>query len=219
MAAYFKYMGDNDDADPVYLFDPKFVKHSGDREGILSDYRILPYFAEDFFSLLSKKERPFFQWLVFGPERSGSCFHTDPYGTSAWNALVSGTKRWMMFPPGWTPPGVSRRGSDYDAPVPVKWFLDHYHDGLPGAVECMQHAGEVIWVPSRWWHQVLNVTETIAVTQNLCNSSNWHTVWPEVLEDRPMAEELREKLFPLKPSLFPSGTTLESSKRHKHASE
>jgi hypothetical protein len=57
------------------------------------------------------------------------------------------------------------------------------------------------------------------VTQNLCNSSNWHTVWPEVLEDRPMAEELREKLFPLKPSLFPLGTTLESSKRHKHASE
>ncbi len=217
--AYFRYMSNNDDSDPVYLFDPKFVKHSGDKEGILTDYRILPYFAEDFFSLLSKKERPFYRWLVFGPERSGSCFHTDPYNTSAWNALVSGSKRWIMYPPGWTPPGVSRRGSDYDSPVPVKWFLDCYEENLPGAVECTQNAGEVIWVPSRWWHQVLNVTETIAVTQNLCNSSNWHNVWPEVLEDRPMAEELREKLFPVRPSLFPAGTTVDSIKRQKHSAD
>ena len=59
MRAYFKYMGDNDDSDPIYLFDPKFAKHSGDAEAILADYAILPYFAEDFFSLLSKKREAF----------------------------------------------------------------------------------------------------------------------------------------------------------------
>ncbi len=92
-------------------------------------------------------------------------------------------------------------------------------EGAPGAIECTQNAGEIIWVPSRWWHQVLNVTETIAVTQNLCNSSNWNWVWPEVLDDRPMAEELREKLFPLRPELFPVGTVVESTKKQKKDKE
>jgi hypothetical protein len=63
-------MENSNDDDPIYLFDPKFVKHAGE-ENIREDYRVLDYFAEDFFSMLSKKERPFYQWLVFGPGRSG----------------------------------------------------------------------------------------------------------------------------------------------------
>lgn len=201
---YFLYFQTTKDADPIYLFDPKFVRHCGEDDDITRDYQILPYFQEDFFSLLSAEERPFYRWLVFGPRRSGSCFHTDPYFTSAWNALVSGEKRWILYPPSWTPPGVTHRGGDrYDAPVPMKWMLEHYVAGAPGAVECTQRAGEIMWVPSRWWHMVLNTTDTVAVTQNLCNTSNWGWVWPEVLEDRPMAEELKQKLAPQRPELFP----------------
>lgn len=41
-----------------------------------------------------------------GPERSGSSFHKDPNSTSAWNGVVTGAKKWILYPPHITPPGV-----------------------------------------------------------------------------------------------------------------
>jgi hypothetical protein len=39
------------------------------------------------------------KWLLLGPARSGSCVHVDPLKTSAWNALLKGTKHWVLFSP------------------------------------------------------------------------------------------------------------------------
>jgi hypothetical protein len=73
--------------------------------------------------------RPDHRWLIIGPKKSGSVFHKDPNKTSAWNACIRGKKKWILFPPHITPPGVfpSEDGSAVETPVSVmEWFLNFY---------------------------------------------------------------------------------------------
>ena len=65
------------------------------------------YFDEDLFSVLGDAGRPDHRWLIMGPPRSGSTFHKDPNATSAWNAVVTGSKKWILYPPNVLPPGAA----------------------------------------------------------------------------------------------------------------
>ena len=78
--------------------DVSFDSHFGERAPeMLRNYQIPPYFAEDLFRLGGDR-RPPHRWIVFGPYRSGSGIHIDPLGTSAWNMLLHGHKRWVRHP-------------------------------------------------------------------------------------------------------------------------
>ena len=98
MNHFLSYMLENNDDSPLYVFDSNFDE---DKEAnrILTDYRVPSYFSEDLFGLVSESWRPPYRWWLIGPERSGTCVHIDPLGTSAWNTLISGQKRWVLFPP------------------------------------------------------------------------------------------------------------------------
>jgi hypothetical protein len=52
--------------------------------------------SDDLFSVLGDA-RPDYKWLLLGPRGSGAAFHQDPNGTSAWNAVISGRKKWCAF--------------------------------------------------------------------------------------------------------------------------
>lgn len=109
---------------------------------------------------------------MLGPPRSGTGLHIDPLGTSAWNALVFGRKHWVLFPPD-TPKEALKppRGADHEG---ITWFATV----LPAArsaswphhppIEFIQQPGETVFVPGGWHHAVLNIEQTIAITQNFC---------------------------------------------------
>ncbi|KAI9355909.1 Clavaminate synthase-like protein [Zopfochytrium polystomum] len=158
---------------PLYLFDKKF----GQNTSLAVEYTTPTYFAEDLFKVLGD-ERPDYRWIIIGPSRSGSSFHIDPNSTSAWNAVISGAKKWIMFPPDTPPPGVypSKDGDEVTSPVSLaEWFMNHYDDIRLCKVKPLEgvcRAGEVIFVPRGWWHAVMNLEETIAVTQNFVSKEN-----------------------------------------------
>ena len=89
------------DDQPLYLFDQYFDRRAPQ---IAQEYTVPEYFQEDLFAVCGA-DRPDYRWIIVGPARSGSTFHIDPNCTSAWNAVLKGRKKWVMFPPGQPPPG------------------------------------------------------------------------------------------------------------------
>lgn len=165
---FFLYSDQAREERPLYLFDPTFADKVP-RLGL--EYDVPEYFREDLFSVLGK-ERPNHRWIIIGPSGSGSSFHIDPNSTSAWNAVIKGSKKWVLFPPDVVPPGVhpSPDGAEVACPVSIiEWFMNFYaatKSWKKKPIECICKAGEVIFVPNGWWHLVINLEESIAITQN-----------------------------------------------------
>ncbi|CAK9163566.1 unnamed protein product [Ilex paraguariensis] len=178
---YVSYMQMQHDEDPLYIFDDKFGEAA---PGLLKDYMVPHIFQEDFFDVLDRDQRPPFRWLIIGPERSGASWHVDPALTSAWNTLLYGRKRWALYPPGKVPLGVTVHVNEEDGdvnietPSSLQWWLDFYPllADKDKPIECTQLPGETIFVPSGWWHCVLNLETTVAVTQNFVSSKNFEFV-------------------------------------------
>lgn len=192
---FLDYCETNHDEQPLYLFDKRFgetsalavdgqpsASGSGSVDGgLAADYRVPAYFEEarDLFSALPPPHRPDHRWLIAGGTRSGSSWHVDPNATSAWNACVRGRKKWILCPPGKPPPGVDASSDGITVMSPIslyEWFRVFYSSltqlrkeaaaGEVVALEATVEAGELLFVPSGWWHCCLNLEPSIAITQN-----------------------------------------------------
>lgn len=135
--------------------------------------------------------------------------------------FLVGRKKFILFPGDVTPPGVTKIDDDnFEAPTTImKWFVEQYHyleEGMVNYIghflifggtflEAIVHPGEMIYVPSGWWHTVLNMDETIAVTQNFVDHVNLPDVCSYLKFHKPeLHANFLEGLKTLKPEVYES---------------
>ena len=122
-------------------------------------------FAEGFeLPAAMREEKALFS---LGGPRSGANFHQH---ADAWNCVVFGRKRWGLLP----------AASEFHWPVlssPLWWervrprLLD---EGFPYLHECVQEAGDVLFVPGSWYHSVENLMTSVSLAVQIgAPSEGW----------------------------------------------
>lgn len=144
---YLAYMRESRGRDdqPLYVFDKEALDKAPELAAECGVPAVFPEGAADLFAALGKDRRPDWRWLIVGPKGSGSSFHVDPNGTDAWNATLSGEKKWVLFPPDVPPPGVEalRDGADVAAPVSVVEWLLSFHARAAQDPRCVEVTSKV----------------------------------------------------------------------------
>ena len=169
-----------------HMHDPKSEKYVFDRklnmpDGLLDDCKPYPMPTRmysdygDALKGLGGPER--IMWkdhlaLTIGRDQQGLTFHRH---NAAWNVVVFGSKRWILYDParmGSDKSRWKRMTRDVNRPIQLTtpdWIRKLYNkDDRKYEIrnfghDCVQRPGELLFVPKGWGHMVINIGDTVAV--------------------------------------------------------
>ena len=165
----------SDRTELLYLKDWHFTK---DHPGGQDFYQVPDYFKSDWLNEYWQDKNDDYKFVYLGPKGSWTPFHTDVFGSYSWSANVSGYKKWIFFQPDTQPQNVYDiskvipKSEDSDMKLKSHGDLEYF--------EVVQGPGEVIFVPSGWYHQVLNMTDTLSINHNWFNATNIQYIWNQL---------------------------------------
>lgn len=170
---YVAYWKDSSKRDLYYLKDWHMTK-------VISVYKTPSFFGSDWLNeYWDELKTDDYKFVYLGPKGSWTPFHTDVFGSYSWSANVGGYKKWIFFPRSTEPQNVY----DIFEKVPKSDHFDFklkHHENF-SYFEVIQGPGEVIFVPSGWFHQVENLTDTLSINHNWCNGTNILIIWENLM--------------------------------------
>lgn len=125
-----------------------------------------------------------FRFVYMGPKGSWTPLHTDVFKSFSWSANICGKKLWYLFPPR---KGQATKGKRNFLPYDIDTLYEQcVQDAAmapnlepvrnPLYLTVVQNPGEIIFIPSHWYHQVHNLDDTISINHNFFNACNVRTV-------------------------------------------
>jgi len=123
-------------------------------------------------------------------ESLGLHFHHD-----AWLRILYGEKYWLLSPGSEVPPpGFHQK--DTVATIRANWHAAHLKSPhvKKAWLECVQQAGDVLYIPQGWYHGVVNLGETLAIGKQTENVDGWFAKVLSLSNMPRSAEEERAQL-------------------------
>ncbi|CAM9697162.1 unnamed protein product [Ascophyllum nodosum] len=173
----------------AFTFDLEFLE----RNPVLKQDFKVPTIFRSFNSHDSMRRGTSWSILSLGASGAGLPFHNHG---ETWLGVVYGSKRWALYPPSVSRPYAAEAKAEWH---PLEGSLEWLTEVLPALksagevppLECMQNAGDLIYVPSNWRHMTLNIGETIGVGgQAAYNSEMRLRDSLELMSTRPRDPEL-----------------------------
>ncbi|KAJ8726496.1 hypothetical protein PYW07_001194 [Mythimna separata] len=164
---YIEYLQNATDNRLLYLKDWHLRRSRPDDKF----YEVPPYFILDWLNeyAMDNKEDDF-MFVYIGPKGSWTPLHEDVYCSYSWSVNVVGRKKWILFPP-----GEEDKLKDRFDNLPLVFEPEKFQNIK--YFEITQEAGDALFVPSGWHHQVINEAQTISVNHNWINACNVEIVW------------------------------------------
>ncbi|OQV23041.1 JmjC domain-containing protein 4 [Hypsibius exemplaris] len=133
-------------------------------------YSVPEYFSSDWLNeFCDENGEDDYRFLYLGPAGSWTPLHEDVLQSFSWSANIAGRKRWILFPPG--EEEKLRQNGRLISDVTSVDLSAVAHSVV------IQEAGEVVFVPSRWHHQVHNLEDTLSINHNWINGTNVRNTW------------------------------------------
>ena len=101
-----------------------------------------------------------YKFVYWGPAGSRTSLHSDVLHSFSWSYNVVGMKKWI-----------------FHVPLPSCTLENDREEIKQCCFEVIQQAGETIFVPSTWKHEVVNIVETLSVNHNWITSANIDQAW------------------------------------------
>ena len=170
---------DNFPSLPHYLKDWHFAKNTPPK----SVYQVPDLFSDDWLNRYWKTREDVnddYIFAYFGPAGSYTPFHADVFRSYSWSVNVCGAKKWLILYPGeeLKLDSLSRLNVEQQCSEKnVKYVI------------VTQGPGQGIFVPSGWWHQVLNTADTISINHNWANFHCVPRMWCYLTSELELVEK------------------------------
>ncbi|KAK6057705.1 JmjC domain protein [Cooperia oncophora] len=160
------------DSSPRYVKDWHFQKRCG-----VKMYHVPAMLSSDWVNReewTDDEENPFrgdYRFVYFGVKDSWTKFHSDVMSSHSWSANICGRKLWYFVPPSKENLFMQNKKIVED----IRPYQDLWEEA--DVITLVQNPGEIVFVPTNWYHQVHNLEDALSINHNSLNASNIFLVY------------------------------------------